>query len=87
MRSLKMEYGLRFCRVVRSLTDVTGMQDVISLMVAPRDFIHRLKMISIGLLSEDCIMCHLTVTVKGRLRACLHGGGGPQVGEVTRFGG
>ena len=21
------------------------------------------------------------------LRACLHGGGGPQVGEVTRFGG
>jgi len=22
-----------------------------------------------------------------RLRACLHGGGGPQVGEVTRFGG
>ena len=21
-----------------------------------------------------------------RLRACLHGGGGPQVGEVTRFG-
>ena len=30
MRSLKMVYGLRFCRVVRSLTDVTGMQDVIS---------------------------------------------------------
>ena len=24
---------------------------------------------------------------KKRLRACLHGGGGPQVGEVTRFGG
>ena len=22
-----------------------------------------------------------------RLRACLHGGGGPQVGEVTRLGG
>ena len=22
-----------------------------------------------------------------RIRACLHGGGGPQVGEVTRFGG
>ena len=22
-----------------------------------------------------------------KLRACLHGGGGPQVGEVTRFGG
>ena len=21
------------------------------------------------------------------VRACLHGGGGPQVGEVTRFGG
>ena len=21
------------------------------------------------------------------IRACLHGGGGPQVGEVTRFGG
>ena len=32
-------------------------------------------------------MCHLTLTVKGRLRAGLHGGGGPQVGEVTRFGG
>ena len=30
MGSLKMEYGLRFCRVVISLTDVTGMQDVIS---------------------------------------------------------
>ena len=26
---LKDEVGLRFCRVVRSLTDVTGMQDVI----------------------------------------------------------
>ena len=24
---------------------------------------------------------------KGFLRACLHGGGGPQVGEVTRLGG
>ena len=24
---------------------------------------------------------------KKRLRACLHGGGGPKVGEVTRFGG
>ena len=23
----------------------------------------------------------------GELRACLHGGGGPQVGEVTRLGG
>ena len=23
---------------------------------------------------------------KTPLRACLHGGGGPQVGEVTRFG-
>ena len=23
----------------------------------------------------------------GRLRACFHGGGGPQVGEVTRLGG
>ena len=23
---------------------------------------------------------------KFRLRACLHGGGGPQVGEVTRLG-
>ena len=22
-----------------------------------------------------------------RIRACLHGAGGPQVGEVTRFGG
>ena len=26
-------------------------------------------------------LCEVTV------RACLHGGGGPQVGEVTRFGG
>ena len=25
--------------------------------------------------------------LSGALRACLHGGGGPQVGEVTRFGG
>ena len=25
--------------------------------------------------------------IKTSLRACLHGGGGPQVGEVTRFGG
>ena len=24
---------------------------------------------------------------KKRVRACLHGGGGPQVGEVTRLGG
>ena len=24
---------------------------------------------------------------KKRFRACLHGGGGPQVGEVTHFGG
>jgi len=29
-------------------------------------------------------LCHLT---SFDLRACLHGGGGPQVGEVTRFGG
>ena len=26
-------------------------------------------------------------TNKLKLRACLHGGGGPQVGEVTCFGG
>ena len=26
------------------------------------------------------------VTVVERFRACLHGGGGPQVGEVTRSG-
>ena len=25
--------------------------------------------------------------MNSRLRACLHGGGGPQVGEVTRLGG
>ena len=25
--------------------------------------------------------------LKHKLRACLHGGGGPQVGEVTRLGG
>ena len=23
----------------------------------------------------------------GKIRACLHGGGGPQVGDVTRLGG
>ena len=28
-----------------------------------------------------------TPHTKTPLRACLHGGGGPQVGEVTRFGG
>ena len=27
------------------------------------------------------------VSAKRKLRACLHGGGGPQVGEVTRLGG
>ena len=27
------------------------------------------------------------LTGKSRLRACLHGGGGPQVGDVTRLGG
>ena len=27
-----------------------------------------------------------TTHTKTPLRACLHGGGGPQVGEVTRFG-
>ena len=35
----------------------------------------------VGLRSYDA---HLSVTF---LRACLHGGGGPQVGEVTRLGG
>ena len=25
--------------------------------------------------------------IKLKLRACLHGGGGPQAGEVIRFGG
>ena len=27
------------------------------------------------------------LTVTGVFRSCLHGGGGPQVGEVTRLGG
>ena len=27
----------------------------------------------------------LAVLDAGRIRACLHGGGGPQVGEVTRL--
>ena len=29
----------------------------------------------------------VVVLEKDKLRACLHGGGGPQVGEVTRLGG
>ena len=29
----------------------------------------------------------LTVVVSVSVRACLHGSGGPQEGEVTRFGG
>ena len=29
----------------------------------------------------------MPVTTGVLLRACLHGGGGPQVGEVTRLGG
>ena len=35
------------------------------------------------------LLCiHPASTAKqNRLRACLHGGGGPQVGEVTRLGG
>ena len=34
-----------------------------------------------GETSHDAVRCQLF------LRACLHGGGGPQVGEVTRLGG
>ena len=34
---------------------------------------------------ESLVMC--CVRKGERLRACLHGGGGPQVGEVTRLGG
>jgi len=31
--------------------------------------------------------CAIAATRSGKFRACLHGGGGPQVGEVTRLGG
>ena len=30
---------------------------------------------------------HSIIIMESLLRACLHGGGGPQVGEVTRLGG
>ena len=30
---------------------------------------------------------HVINSSKGPIRACLHGGGGPQVGEVTRLDG
>ena len=32
------------------------------------------------------ITAHRMAIVLGTFRACLHGGGGPQVGEVTRLG-
>ena len=42
--------------------------------------IHGLKIFSASLLELNSCVTHF-------LRACLHGGGGPQVGEVTRLGG
>ena len=36
---------------------------------------------------RDCFWrSHTKTVIKTSLRACLHGGAGPQVGEVTRFG-
>ena len=34
-----------------------------------------------------CVQSHLLPFSGPVYRACLHGGGGPQVGEVTRLGG
>ena len=36
--------------------------------------------------SHNLFPC-LCINIVRRLRACLHGGGGPRVGEVTLFGG
>ena len=36
---------------------------------------------------DESIALRQYKSVFSPLRACLHGGGGPQVGEVTRFGG
>ena len=33
------------------------------------------------------VLCIYTRLHLSKVRACLHGGGGPQVGEVTRLGG
>ena len=35
--------------------------------------------------SDEIASCELSVRPRRQLRACLHGGGGPQVGEVTRL--
>ena len=45
-----------------------------------------------GLLKRElnkviCKLFNLSLPLLLQLRACLHGGGGPQVGEVTRLGG
>ena len=42
---------------------------------------HFITWVQPGLLEGTIAFCNFC------LRACLHGGGGPQVGEVTRLGG
>ena len=36
---------------------------------------------------KSCDYLFILLPTKGFVRACLHGGGGTQVGEVTRLGG
>ena len=57
------------------------------------------KMTNLGILKSQFNSFNFTFTfhfilltlpishIPHRIRACLHGGGGPQVGEVTRLGG
>ena len=55
--------------------------------------VQALKEINLHILCEtmprepENIICSITEKHKYVLRACLHGGGGPLVGEVTRLGG
>ena len=57
------------------------------------------KMTNLGAMKSQFNSCNFTFTfhfisltlpishMPHNIRACLYGGGGPQVGEVTRFGG
>ena len=50
-------------------------------------FLHRINKLNRINTSSALFIMLFIQELKPSLRACLHGGGGPQVGEVTGFGG
>ena len=51
-------------------------------------YFHKLLLLITGMICDVTIVPYKPAhTPNGGVRACLHEGGGPQIGEVTRLGG